>query len=76
MAAYVEQWETSASKPTAEQHLTALRMLFDWLVNGQTLKSNPAHAVRAIPPNLRAGIFDQAYINGAASWLARLDQLN
>ena len=37
VAAYVEQLETSASKPTAKQHLAALRMLFDWLVTGQVL---------------------------------------
>jgi integrase/recombinase XerD len=34
------------SKPTVKQHLAALRMLFDWLVVGHVLESNPAHAVR------------------------------
>ena len=34
------------SKPTVKQHLAALRMLFDWLVVGHVLDSNPAHAVR------------------------------
>ena len=29
-----------------KQHLAALRMLFDWLVTGQVLQVNPAHAVR------------------------------
>jgi site-specific recombinase XerD len=32
--------------PTVKQHLAALRMLFDWLVIGQIIKVNPAHAVR------------------------------
>jgi site-specific recombinase XerD len=34
------------SKPSVKQHLAALRMLFDWLVVGHVLDSNPAHAVR------------------------------
>ena len=34
------------SKPTVKQHLAAMRMLFDWLVVGHVLDSNPAHAVR------------------------------
>jgi integrase len=29
-----------------KQHLAALRMLFDWLVTGHVLDTNPAHAVR------------------------------
>jgi site-specific recombinase XerC len=29
-----------------KQHLAAIRMLFDWLVVGQVLVINPAHAVR------------------------------
>ena len=34
------------TKPTVKQHLAAVRMLFDWLVVGQILATNPAHAVR------------------------------
>jgi site-specific recombinase XerC len=29
-----------------KQHLAALRMLFDWLVTGHVIETNPAHAVR------------------------------
>jgi site-specific recombinase XerD len=36
----------TASRPTVKQHLAAVRMLFDWLVVGQVLAINPAHAVR------------------------------
>ena len=32
--------------PTVKQHLAAVRMLFDWLVTGQVIAVNPAHAVR------------------------------
>lgn len=34
------------SKPSVKQQLAALRMLFDWLVVGQVIAHNPAHAVR------------------------------
>ena len=33
-------------KPTVKQHLAAIRMLFDWLVTGQVVATNPAHSVR------------------------------
>jgi site-specific recombinase XerC len=29
-----------------KQHLAAIRMLFDWLVTGQVVATNPAHSVR------------------------------
>src|SRR6266487_1696762 len=32
--------------PTVKQHLACIRRLFDWLVTGQVIASNPAHAVR------------------------------
>ena len=38
--------ETKAAKPTVKQNLAAIRMLFDWLIVGQVLAMNPAHAVR------------------------------
>ena len=28
------------------EHLASIRMLFDWLVTGQVMPSNPAHSVR------------------------------
>jgi integrase/recombinase XerD len=46
VAAYVEALLTTAAKPTVKQHLAAIRHLFDWLVVGQVLAANPAHAVR------------------------------
>jgi integrase/recombinase XerD len=46
VAAYIEQRQRAMAKPTVKQHLAAIRMLFDWLVVGQILASNPAHAVR------------------------------
>jgi site-specific recombinase XerD len=46
VAAYVELLQTTHAKPTVKQHLATLRMLFDWLVVGQIVPTNPAHAVR------------------------------
>ncbi len=55
VAAYVEQLGENISKPTAKQHLAALRMLFDWLVTGQVLPLNPAHSVRGPRYSVRKG---------------------
>jgi integrase/recombinase XerD len=46
VAAYVEHFGESCSKPTVKQHLAALRALFDWLVVRQVIPLNPAAAVR------------------------------
>ena len=46
VAAYIEGLLQELARPSVKQHLAALRMLFDWLVVGQVLGSNPAHAVR------------------------------
>jgi len=46
VAAYVEALGKDFEKPTVKQHLAAIRMLFDWLVTGQVVATNPAHSVR------------------------------
>ena len=46
VAAYIEALQATMAKPSVKQHLAAIRMLFDWLVTGQVLATNPAHAVR------------------------------
>jgi site-specific recombinase XerD len=46
VAGYVESLLPGFAKPTVKQHLAAIRMLFDWLVVGQIIDVNPAHAVR------------------------------
>ncbi len=55
VAAYVEQLGSTHSKPTVKQHLAAIRMLFDWLVTGHIMASNPAHAVRGPKHSVRKG---------------------
>ena len=44
VAAYIEGLQIAA--PSINQHLAALRMLFDWLVVGQAIPANPASSVR------------------------------
>jgi len=46
VAAYIETLQAARSAPTVKQHLAGIRMLFDWLVTGQVVPLNPAHAVR------------------------------
>jgi site-specific recombinase XerD len=46
VAAYIEELQRVRKAPTVKQHLACIRMLFDWLVTGQVVAVNPAHAVR------------------------------
>src|SRR5271163_3619330 len=46
VAAYIRALGKDFEKPTVKQHLAAIPMLFDWLVVGQIVATNPAHAVR------------------------------
>lgn len=46
VAAYIEHLAQEMSPPSVKQHLACIRMLFDWLVTGQVIASNPAHSVR------------------------------
>src|SRR5262249_37194128 len=46
VAAYIEGLQQDFAKPSVKQHLAAIRMLFDWLVTGGMVATNPAHAVR------------------------------
>jgi integrase/recombinase XerD len=55
VAAFVEAQLQQNSRPTVKQRLAALRMLFDWMVVGQVLPVNPAHAVRGPKHTQRRG---------------------
>lgn len=46
VAAWVEGLQQDHSAPGVKQQLAAVRMLFDWLVTGQVMPTNPAAAVR------------------------------
>ena len=53
VAAYVEGLELSA--PSVKQRLAGLRMLFDWLVVGQVIPTNPAASVRGPKHSVKKG---------------------
>jgi integrase/recombinase XerD len=55
VAAFVEAQLKTQSKPTVKVRLAALRMLFDWMVVGQVIPVNPAHAVRGPKHSQRRG---------------------
>ena len=55
VAAFVELQLKLHSKPTVKLRLAALRMLFDWMVVGQVIPTNPAHAVRGPKHSQRRG---------------------
>jgi Phage integrase, N-terminal SAM-like domain len=46
VATYIEGLQQEHSAPGVKQQLAAVRMLFDWLITGQVLPTNPAAAVR------------------------------
>jgi site-specific recombinase XerC len=55
VAAFVEDQLQQHSRPTVKQRLAALRMLFDWMVVGQVLPTNPVRAVRGPKHSQRRG---------------------
>jgi integrase/recombinase XerD len=56
VAAYIEQLNREMSPPTVKQHLACICMLFDWLVTGQVVPANPAHAVRGLRHSVSKGL--------------------
>jgi integrase/recombinase XerD len=46
VAAWIEKLSLEREPQTVKQHLAAIRMLFDWMVTGQCIPSNPASSVR------------------------------
>jgi site-specific recombinase XerD len=46
VAVYIEGLQARVSAPSVKQQLAAIRMMFDWLVVGQIVPSNPAMSVR------------------------------
>lgn len=73
VAAYVEGLQATAAKPTVKQHLAAIRMLFDWLVTGQVLGTNPAHAVRGPTHAVKRGKTPVLSADQARELLDRID---
>ena len=46
IAAYIDDLGSTIAKPSVKQHLAAMRQLFDYLVTGGILLSNPTSSVR------------------------------
>ncbi len=55
VATYIEQLSRARSASTAKLRLAALRHLFDWMVIGQIMPTNPAAAVRGPRHIVRRG---------------------
>ena len=55
VAAYIESLSRSRSAPTAKLRLAALRRLFDWMVIGQVIPTNPAASVRGPAHSVKRG---------------------
>ncbi len=55
ISSYIEQLNQQLSAPTVKQHLAAIRILFDFLVTGHIVATNPAHSVRGPKHVVRTG---------------------
>lgn len=55
VATYVEGLQHRLSAPSVKQRLAALRVLFDWLVVGQVMPTNPASVVRGPKHSVKKG---------------------
>ena len=55
VATWVETLQLRLAAPSVKQRLAALRMLFDWLVIGQVMPSNPASVVRGPKHSVKKG---------------------
>jgi site-specific recombinase XerD len=73
VAAYIEQLQGRLAAPTVKQHLACIRMLFDWLVTGQVVPSNPAHSVRGPRHSVSKGITPVLSSEEATALLGGMD---
>ncbi|WP_233259258.1 tyrosine-type recombinase/integrase [Rubrivivax albus] len=71
VAAYIEGLQSSA--PSVKQRLAALRMLFDWLVIGQVMPTNPASSVRGPRHSVKKGKTPVLSAEEARALLDRID---
>jgi integrase/recombinase XerD len=73
VAAFVEMQLKTQSKPTVKVRLAALRMLFDWMVVGQIIPANPAHAVRGPRHTQRRGKTPVLQVDEARTLIDAID---
>ena len=55
IAAWIETLGQGLAAPSVKQRLAAVRHLFDWLVTGQVIATNPAASVRGPAHSARQG---------------------
>ena len=55
VAAWIEELSQIYSSPTVKLRLAGIRHLFDWMVTGQVMPTNPAHSVRGPKHSARRG---------------------
>jgi site-specific recombinase XerD len=68
LATYIEGLQKEHSASGVKQQLAAVRMLFDWLITGQVLPTNPAAAVRGPKHIVKTGK------TRGAGWTIRLHE--
>ncbi|MGA2712032.1 MAG: tyrosine-type recombinase/integrase [Bryobacteraceae bacterium] len=73
VAAYIELLQGKRAAPTVKQHLACIRMLFDWLVIGQVMPSNPAHSVRGPRHSVTKGVTPVLSSEEATALLTGMD---
>ena len=73
VAAYIKQLQGERSAPTVKQHLAAIRMVFDWLVTGQVMPTNPAHSVRGPRHSVSKGSTPVLSSEEASQFLTTMD---
>lgn len=76
VAAYIEKLTKERSPQTVKQHLAAIRMLFDWLVIGQSLPFNPASSVRGPRYSYKQGKTPVLPVDEMRQFLERIDTSN
>jgi site-specific recombinase XerD len=72
VATYIECLQQTRPAPTVKQQLAAIRMLFDWLVTGQVMPTNPASAVRGPKHVVKTG---KTPVLDAAEWRRLIDSI-
>jgi site-specific recombinase XerD len=73
VAAYIELLHGERAAPTVKQHLACIRMLFDWLVIGQVMPTNPAHSVRGPRHSVTKGVTPVLSSEEATALLTGMD---
>jgi site-specific recombinase XerD len=73
MGAWLEGLQEQHSAPGVKQQLAAVRMLFDWLVVGQVMSTNPAAAVRGPKHVVNTG---KTPVLEGAEWRKLIDRIS